>query len=321
MPSRHFRNPKIINTGHDSPRLNHINKRRKVISPKGRLKQLEEILVTHPIGKISRKNPPATALKPHINARMISNDRIHINDSNLTRQSEPGGPINMKVTETHYIFPPRAEHCIPRNDADMYFDLGWKAQIKYNDTRLLIKYLPNGKVELWNRHGMRVSYTPPDTLIQQLNDIRDKLDIQDLTILDGGLLDSKHPAIKDQIVIWDMIVHNTNHLLGTTYEERYQRILGIGEGSHLYDPPHKKHPTLDIGVSITTDIFCPRWYDRTQYGRIWEIVQIANAPFPSPVFEGSVIKDPTGILEIGFKVKNNTNWQVKSRVKTGRHQF
>lgn len=227
----------------------------------------------------------------------------------------------MKVTETHYIFPPRAEHCIPRNEVQPYFDLGWKAQIKYNDTRILIKYLPNEKVELWNRHGMRVSYTPPDTLIAQLNSLRDKLGISDLTILDGGLLDSKHQAIKDQIVVWDILVQNGEHLLGTTYEERFSRIRAIGVGSHPYTPTHKRHPTLDIGISLTTDVFCPRWYDHTQYQQIWEIVQIANAPFPTPVFEGCVLKDPTGQLQIGFKVKNNTSWQVKSRVTTGRHQF
>lgn len=227
----------------------------------------------------------------------------------------------MKVTETHYIFPPRAEYCIPRNQVEPYFDQGWKAQIKYNDTRLLIKYLPEERVELWNRHGMRINYTPPESLLEQINSLRTKLNIKDLTILDGGLLDSKHVAIKDQIVLWDILVHNGEHLLGTTYGERFDRILSIGAGPHLYDPYHKKHPTLDIGLSITTDIFCPRWYERINYAQIWEIVQIANAPFPTPVFEGCVVKDPQGILEMGFRIKNNTGWQAKSRVKTGRHQF
>ena len=223
---------------------------------------------------------------------------------------------------TQYIFPPRAEHCTPRNQVDHYFDMGWKAQIKYNDTRIMIKYLPDGKFELWNRHGMRVNYVPPDTLAAQINSIREKLGIKDWSLIDGGLLDSKHPAIKDQIVLWDILVHNGTHLLGTTYQERYAQILAIAGDSHYYNPYHKKHEPLDIGLSITSDIFCPRWYEREQYGKLWELVEIANNPYkPSPVFEGCVIKDPSGVLTMGFKVKNNMDWMAKSRVTTGRHKF
>lgn len=228
----------------------------------------------------------------------------------------------MKTQSQHYIFPPRAENCIPRNQADIYFNLGWKAQIKYNDTRLLIKYLPN-KVELWNRHGMRINYTPPPELQEQLQTLKDKLYLNDWSLIDGGLLDAKHPAIKDQIVIWDILVKNGEHLLGTTYEERYAQIAAIGDNPHHYDPYHKKHRTLDIGISITSDIFYPRWYDKEQYNNLWNLVETANAPYPttSPIFEGCVLKDPLGTLTVGYKAKNNTEWMAKSRVTTGRHKF
>jgi hypothetical protein len=37
--------------------------------------------------------------------------------------------------------------------------------------------------------------------------------------------------------------------------------------------------------------------------------------------EGIVYKDPLGVLEPGYKEKNNTTWLIKSRITTGRHRF
>ena len=295
----------------------------RILRPKMVLDSIKKLLVAHPVRKIAKNDHRDTVTQPHVQPGVISNDGRHINDPKLNRHRHLGGDKMLRVTPTQYIFPPRAEHCVPKDLVDMYFDQGWMAQIKYNDTRLLLKILPD-KFELWNRHGMRINYTPNDSLIAQINAIRDKLNIKEWALLDGGLLDAKHAAIKDQIVLWDILVHDGVHLLNTTYDERFARILDICGKSptpHYYTPTHGKHQPLDIGYAISSDIFCPRWYNKTEYNQLWELVTTANTPYPTPVFEGCVMKDPNGTLTVGYKAKNNTEWMVKSRVTTGRHRF
>ncbi len=326
-----FNDLQVFDTRYLLARLNHKHNTRKLGRLERVIEEFKEFLIANPVRKIPRdyhgysprENQIKTSMKGNKSGLHINNPRGNSHNTWLTNYLATKEYKMLSVQSTQYIFPPRAEHCTPKDQVDTYFDMGWKAQIKYNDTRCLIKYLPNDKVELWNRHGMRINYTPTQRLNDQLNKIRQDLQLTDWSLLDGGLLDSKHPAIKDQIVIWDIIVRNGTHLLGTSYQERFEQIQKIGSGSHYYQPYHGKHAALDIGISLTKDVFCPRWYTREIYNHLWELVTTANKPFPqsSPVFEGCVIKDPTGILEMGFKTKNNTTWMAKSRVTTGRHKF
>lgn len=230
----------------------------------------------------------------------------------------------MLIKESQYIYPPRAENCIPQNQITTYTELGWITQIKFNDTRLLIKYLPDNTYQLWNRHGMKLSYTPPEHLHHQIQNLKTilNMDPTKTTLLDGGLLDTRHPAIKDTIVIWDILVKDDNHLLGTTYKERHDQITQAATQPYYYTPPHKKHDPINVGMKITNDILTPINYHNND-PILWEIVTTANNPYPSssPILEGCVIKDLEGILEMGYQAKNNTSWMAKSRVKTNRHRF
>lgn len=232
----------------------------------------------------------------------------------------------IKIPTTQYIFPPRAETCMPRESARSYLDMGWKPQIKYNDSRTTIKYLPNGDIELWNRHAEKHrSYHAPSWLIEQLTEAAKilRLSAGKLHMLDGGLLDQKHKAIKDTIVIWDILVRDDEHLLGTTYGDRYNSL-------YLHGPPywytHATHAPVDLGIEITDNVILARQYEAMDWDNIWSMVDVINAPYTTPddikpVLEGVVLKDPKGKLQLGYKEKNNTTWMAKSRVMTGRHRF
>jgi hypothetical protein len=260
----------------------------------------------------------------------------------------------LPVKETQYIFPPRAQAAIPLKDACLFADMGWKAQLKYNDARLLVKYGSSGKIELWTRHAEKFrSYTAPDWLISQLREVGGRLGLQkdSWSLLDGGLLDFKHVAIRDTIVVWDILVQDGKHLLGTTYQDRYnllvEKLAGTDHTTWWYTNPTKPniHPPLDFGIKVHDNILIPRNYlgnrgcdsknDGNPSGDAWqmlwdEVVTVANAPYTigkpgdrnyscHPVVEGLMIKNPLGKLEMGFRERNNCSWQVRSRVRTGRH--
>lgn len=241
----------------------------------------------------------------------------------------------MKVASTRYIFPPRPSTAIPREASYQYANYGWQAQLKFNDARCLVKYLPSptGRandipIELWGRHGEKFrEYNAPPEIIEQLRELHTALNLKpnEWSLLDGGLLDFKHESIKDTIVIWDILVHDGEHLLGTTYSERYNKLAAITSEPWYYHPPHRQHEPLAVGRQITKRILMPENIPAADWDTAWTMIDKANAPYLTqkrgPVLEGLVFKDPSGILESGWREQNNSDWLGRSRVTTGRHQF
>lgn len=240
----------------------------------------------------------------------------------------------MQIKHDQYIFPPRSKDAIPRADTEIFGMLGWVAQLKYNDSHALIKYCADGNIELWNRHAERFrTYHAPAELIEQLQEIGHRLNVKPgtVTILDGGLLDQKHVAIKDTIALWDILVHNDEHLVGTTYIERYDRILDAAtRDPWIYE--NKGHGPIPLGSKFTKDVLIPQNWESCEWDNCWDLTATVNAPYTTgtpgspdydckPVIEGLVFKDPNGVLELGFKESNNDAWMMRSRVMTGRHRF
>lgn len=234
----------------------------------------------------------------------------------------------MLVQPTQYIYPPRPTTCLPKEAAEPFLSLGWRPQLKYNDSRTVIKLLPGGKVELWNRHAERFrSYHTPDWLEDQIREAAIILDLpeNEYHLLDGGLLDQKHTAIKDTIAIWDILVKNSVHLVGTTYISRHTQLaMELDKEEWIYH--HPKTGDTPFGYKITENIFLAKYYNTEDYNTLWETVEKVNAPFTNgkdikPLLEGVVLKYPNGILQMGYREKNNTDWMAKSRVTTGRHRF
>jgi len=229
--------------------------------------------------------------------------------------------MKIMVKEEQYIYPPRASEAIPIKDAiSLYSQFGWKAQLKYNDSRCQIKILPNGSIELWNRHAEKFrSYKVSSELQKQLQKLKSKLP-EGLSILDGGLLDQKHKAIKNTIAIWDILVLSGEHLVGTTYKHRYDIVHDLcSEKDYTYGE-------ICFGKRITDDIFVPENLDCSDWEDMWKDLNKLNEPFVNtgeagPLIEGLVFKDLSGKLEFGFKEKNNSSWMTRSRVRTGRHAF
>lgn len=241
----------------------------------------------------------------------------------------------VKASHTSYIFPPRPTDAIPKEDTDTWGRLGWVAQYKFNDARCLIKYTPDGAIELWGRHAEKFrNYHTPDFLRDELATLRDRLGLQtnEYSLLDGGLLDFKHESIRDTIVIWDILVQNGQHLLGTEYITRYKTLIDAqcewaGNPPHLwmYHPPHGKHPDINFGRACSEHIFIPENWAYKDWPTLWDTVDMVNTPYfavgKGPVLEGMVIKDPKGTLQRGWQEKNNGDWMTRSRVTTGRHKF
>jgi hypothetical protein len=234
-----------------------------------------------------------------------------------------------KVKPDQYFYPPRSQDAVPRADTEMFKDFGFVAQLKYNDSHALVKYCVDGTIELWNRHAERFrTYTAPDYLLAELHEIGQRLGHKPgtVTILDGGLLDQKHRSIKNTIVVWDILVLNDEYLIGTTLDERYNKLFAQAT---LMPWTHKGH---QFGLKFTENVFLPQNWTPDKWDACWDLVHLVNAPYTigepgdpnyeiKPLLEGLVYKQSSGVLELGLKEKNNSTWIMRSRVKTGRHDF
>jgi hypothetical protein len=223
-----------------------------------------------------------------------------------------------------YIYPPRSKSVLPRSDTDMLADMGWIAQYKFNDSHLLLKLLPD-RVEFWGRKGERLAYRPDAELADEVRAAQDVLglDRDQYHLLDGGLLDSRHSAIKDTIVLWDILVRDGEQLLGTSYQDRYESLLRPAQalGLGAYTMPHNDTP---VGLLLQPHLLVPLSFPadpETAWNSMWQTIEAVNQPYPQPLLEGLVYKLPGGKLEPGFGEQNNGSWMVRSRVTTGRHKF
>jgi len=241
--------------------------------------------------------------------------------------------MTLQVTPEQYIFPPRSQNAIPREDTEIFGEMGWIGQLKYNDTHCLIKFCPDGRIQLWNRHAEQIKgYWPTEYLLEELRQVGEMVGHKPgtITILDGGLLDKKHAAIKHTIVVWDTLVLNNEHLIDTTYDYRHAELIKAAtDEPWVYTTPQSQYT---FGKKFTDSVFIPKCMEACEWDNAWDLIASINAPwttgFPnsadykiSPLLEGIIYKDPGGVLEFGFSSSNNAAWMIRSRVQTGRHQY
>lgn len=210
-----------------------------------------------------------------------------------------------------WVFPPRPSGAVPRGDYGDF--VGWCGQLKFNDTRCLVKFLKCGRIELWSRHKSLISgFVPSGALLGDLECIRDIVGVD--SVIDGGLLHFKHAAVKNTLVFWDLLVVGGDYLVGSTYGFRYDMLCSLlgGGGSFCFGG-------VDVGIRFSDNVLLSR--SSFDFGGLWDCVDWVNVGFSSPLLEGIVLKNELGVLEPGFRVENNGSWQCRSRVSTGRHVF
>ena len=117
------------------------------------------------------------------------------------------------------------------------------------------------------------------------------------TGLDGKVWNHK-------FVVFDILVHNGQYLLGTTFEERLKILDEIYGTESENDYLYKINENV-FRVKTFSDNFLERWT---------KIIKIG-------MLEGFVFKKPNAKLERGLSEKNNTLWQVKIRKSTKNYSF
>lgn len=230
----------------------------------------------------------------------------------------------MKLNKPRFIYPPRPNGAVPFAEIQHYGELGFVGQFKFNDSRTAISYLPDGSYELWNRNKTKSPFTPSEELNEQILELRSVLELapDKWSYLDCGLLHKKHKAIKNSLVVWDILVQNDEYLTETVYESRFSKLKEHAKDPYIYDG-------LVLGHKLTEDILIPRELDPSEWEEAWNELNRVNKTIGfvdetspiGPLIEGFVLKLPSGKLEYASKEENNVSWSIRCRIRTGRHRF
>jgi hypothetical protein len=208
-----------------------------------------------------------------------------------------------------FFFPPRTKMVLPPGPSSAR--TMWEsfpdaiAQYKLKGSRNMTVQHPGGRIELWGRGkagkpGTIQKQIPLSPLMRlQIESLG--LDRSKLHVLDGEFVHAKTTDIKDVLYLFDILVHDSQHLLGVSGRERYDLLHRIALDANIPYFALDKSPRKGMFVA---ENFSPcRWEDA------WRRVQ------PFDYCEGLVIKrmGPASALEYGGQEYNNSGWMTRLR--------
>ena len=203
-----------------------------------------------------------------------------------------------------YIYPPRPEYKILPDSLDKYDTGEYIAQAKFNGSccelfmdgvsKTMIKNRHNGTLTLFklSEEEMKSVYRGKGHMVlvgEYMNKNQN---------------DENEKSWNHKFVIFDILVYNSEYLVGTTYTERYNLLKEI----------YETKPYSDYADQITDNIFMVKNYENN-FKTIWERITKIG------MLEGLVLKKREGKLERGTREKNNMGWQCKARKPNPNYTF
>jgi len=202
-----------------------------------------------------------------------------------------------------YIYPPRPEFKISSESLYKYDTGEYLAQPKLNGSCAEL-YIKSTSFYVKNRHkGGLTNFKLNNTDVLPLHRKGGEM------LLVGEYMnknqnDKSGKPWNHKFVIFDILVLDDQHLIGTTYQERLV-ILHELFGTEIYD---------DYLYKISENIYMVRTFDKDFLNFYNKIVQI-------DMLEGLVLKKKNGKLEQGTREKNNVGWSIKARKQNKNYSF
>lgn len=203
-----------------------------------------------------------------------------------------------------YMFPPRPEYIISPDQLYKY-ETTYLAQPKLNGSCCLI-FIKQDEIRNFGRHqnekltGFKLK--PEELKILNCGNSEWNVIVGEYMNKNQNGIDGK--PWNHKFVIFDILVHNGEYLLGSTLEERIKlldELFGTtDENEYLFKVSENIYR-----VKTFSDNFLERWNKITQIGML----------------EGLVLKKPNAKLERGLSEKNNTLWQSKCRKNCKLYRF
>jgi len=205
------------------------------------------------------------------------------------------------------MFPPRPEGSVHPDDLLQY--PGWWAQRKFNGTRTVIFIDPEGTATIKNRHKEdHRAYKLTGEMREAIRSL--PLERGTWHVLDGELMHSKTKGLKDRIVVFDILVHDGEYLVGTTVKDRFDLLFyAVGEPDTYEDETGS-----ELALRVNDNLWLAEMFDSDLPDRFRELNALDE-------IEGLVLKDPGGKMQPGVIEKNNTSWLIRCRKPHKNYQY
>lgn len=203
----------------------------------------------------------------------------------------------MQYSNYAYLYPPRPETKIPKQLLQVYENRGFWAQKKKNGTCTVV-FAKGDTVIFKTRHNDdHKMWTPKPEHVQFFRGFKD------WNVFTAELLHSKVTnGPKDFLYIFDQIVRDGVHQVGTTFAERQELLHDTWRMTEDSDDLYLVNPNVGIAKAIDSDFV--KVYDNLK-----------------PEDEGLVLKNPNARLAPCLKEGSNDNWQVKCRIGHKNYSF
>ncbi len=212
----------------------------------------------------------------------------------------------MNYNSFRYIFPPRPKNAIPDSDLNFWDNDSLIAQPKINGSNCVI--FTNGeKLMIMNRHSQYM--TNVDIQRQEvLNLFRGepgKWMVLNGEYLNKSKQDENRQTFNHKLVIFDILVYNSDYLVGKTFQERINLLDELygqndSEKSYLY--------------SVSNNVYRVKSF-KNSFKSLYDQLT------PIDMIEGLVLKRKNARLEIGNTENNNIKSQLKARKPTKNYKF
>jgi hypothetical protein len=212
----------------------------------------------------------------------------------------------MKYEKYSYIFPPRPKNAINPEELNSWDNHSLIGQPKLNGSNCTI-YTNGTQSIVMNRHnsrlsGFNLSQSEINSLFRGSNS---KWLVLNGEYLNKSKKDETGSDFNHKFVIFDILVYNSDYLVGRTFEERIKildELYGTNksEKSYLY--------------SINENTYRVKSYENG-FSSLFEDLT------PIDVIEGLVLKRKNAKLEAGNSENNNTKSQIKARKKCNSYKY
>lgn len=206
-----------------------------------------------------------------------------------------------------YIYPPRPKNAVPDTELDFWDNGSMIAQPKLNGSNCTI-YTNGDNFLAYNRHGLHLSNfnLNKDEILQLYKNVNPKT----WMVINGEYLnksksDETGSVFNHKLVIFDLLVIDSNYLIGKTFQDRVEIL------DKLYG---KNDSEKEYLYSITDNIYRVKSYDKGFKDLYNKLIKI-------DMIEGLVCKRKTGRLELGTTENNNVKSQIKFRKPTKNYKF
>lgn len=213
-----------------------------------------------------------------------------------------------------YLWPPRPSKAIPDDMLGFYESRGWVGQMKKNGTCTVVFVSPEGELTFKTRHNTDHKMWQPS---EKSAAVFKNLPGTGWYVFVVEVLHNKTPQVKDTVYIFDILVNDSELLVGSTFTERMdmlKNIFNVRDDENVISLSNASHYVLNSNA----------WLARTIEGNFKQVMRVANNQKPeegAPVDEGIVLKNPTARLKMPGRQKSNSDWQVKCRLSHKNYNF